>query len=272
MDDPSPHGPDPSQRAAHAPALGPTSDKLQQQDLLERSAPDMQADDRVDFEALLGLPPLNPTAPSATREGDTMRPLSAFIDPEPEEPRPLRGWLVPLAALGLGFATNFLLISPIVLRHAAGVAPAAAALEAPAAALSRQVDELAGGAQPAPEVSAVAPAKAAKQLAVAPAPATSSPAELPPVELPPFDSNAARDAIKARGADVLASCAAGSGLSGPVALSISFAPSGRVTQALISGPPYAGTPTGSCIAVALRDVAIPAFAGNRVIVAATLPR
>jgi hypothetical protein len=58
--------------------------------------------------------------------------------------------------------------------------------------------------------------------------------------------------------------------SGTTTAQITFAPSGRVTQAAISGPPFAGTATGSCIAAALRGAKIPAFSGDRVTVSKTV--
>jgi hypothetical protein len=51
---------------------------------------------------------------------------------------------------------------------------------------------------------------------------------------------------------------------------ITFAPSGRVTTATIGGPPFAGTPTGGCIAAALRKARVPAFEGERVTVSKTI--
>jgi hypothetical protein len=51
---------------------------------------------------------------------------------------------------------------------------------------------------------------------------------------------------------------------------VTFAPSGRVTSANISGPPFAGTPTGGCIAAALRKTRVPAFDGERITVSKTV--
>jgi hypothetical protein len=57
------------------------------------------------------------------------------------------------------------------------------------------------------------------------------------------------------------SCRRGSDPSGVARAVVTFAPTGRVTAAVISGPPFAGTETGSCIARALRQTVIPAFEG-----------
>ena len=59
-------------------------------------------------------------------------------------------------------------------------------------------------------------------------------------------------------------------MASPEADTITFAPSGRVTSANISGPPFAGTPTGGCIAAALRKARVPAFDGDRVTVSKTI--
>ena len=49
-------------------------------------------------------------------------------------------------------------------------------------------------------------------------------------------------------------------------MTVTFAASGRVTSARLSGPPFQGTPTGSCIANAFRGVHVPAFEGSPVTV------
>jgi hypothetical protein len=43
-----------------------------------------------------------------------------------------------------------------------------------------------------------------------------------------------------------------------------------VTTANISGPPFAATPTGGCIASTLRKTRVPAFAGDMVTVRKTV--
>jgi hypothetical protein len=54
-------------------------------------------------------------------------------------------------------------------------------------------------------------------------------------------------------------------------VSVTFASSGRATRAIVSGPPYAGTATGSCVAAAFRSLSIPAFEGDPVTVAKSVP-
>jgi hypothetical protein len=53
-------------------------------------------------------------------------------------------------------------------------------------------------------------------------------------------------------------------------VTVTFAPSGRVTSANISGPPFAGTATGGCIASTLRRATIPPFEGDRITVSKTV--
>ena len=58
--------------------------------------------------------------------------------------------------------------------------------------------------------------------------------------------------------------------SGVAQVTITFAPSGRVTTALVAGPPFACTPTGGCVASTLRGARVPAFAGDPVTVRKTV--
>ncbi|HEY1536659.1 MAG TPA: hypothetical protein VGF76_21710, partial [Polyangiaceae bacterium] len=84
-----------------------------------------------------------------------------------------------------------------------------------------------------------------------------------------FDRSAAVSALK--GAAVQASsCRKDGDPSGTATLVITFAPSGRVTSATIQGPPFAGTPTGGCIANTMRHAQIPSFDGDRVTVTKTV--
>jgi hypothetical protein len=57
---------------------------------------------------------------------------------------------------------------------------------------------------------------------------------------------------------------------GVAVVTITFSPSGRVTSANIAGPPFAGTPTGGCIASTLRRARVPAFEGDMVTVKKTV--
>ncbi|HET9934168.1 MAG TPA: hypothetical protein VFQ35_25875, partial [Polyangiaceae bacterium] len=93
-------------------------------------------------------------------------------------------------------------------------------------------------------------------------------AEAPPVEAA-FDSEATTTALNAA-AQRASSCRKQSDPSGVAVVTITFAPSGRVTSANISGPPFAGTETGSCIASVLRGVKVPAYSGDFMTVRKTI--
>jgi predicted Zn finger-like uncharacterized protein len=85
----------------------------------------------------------------------------------------------------------------------------------------------------------------------------------------PFDRSAAAAALTSSAAQA-SSCRKDGDPSGVASVVVTFAPSGRVTSANISGPPFAGTPTGGCIAAALRKSRIPPFEGDRVTVSKTV--
>jgi predicted Zn finger-like uncharacterized protein len=96
------------------------------------------------------------------------------------------------------------------------------------------------------------------------------PAREPPAEPSgPFDRAAASAALTTSAAQA-SNCRKEGDPSGVASVVVTFAPSGRVTSANISGPPFAGTPTGGCIAAALRKSRIPAFEGERVTVSKTV--
>ena len=78
---------------------------------------------------------------------------------------------------------------------------------------------------------------------------------------PPFDTAAAAGAV-ASAASAASSCRQEGDPSGTASVSVTFAPSGRVTTANVNGPPFAGTKTGGCIASTLRKAHIPAFTGE----------
>jgi len=69
-----------------------------------------------------------------------------------------------------------------------------------------------------------------------------------------------------------AAAAAGSGCKQPDdpagggKVSVTFAPSGRVTAARVVGPPFAGTRIGGCIAATFRTATVPPFSGDPVVV------
>ena len=85
----------------------------------------------------------------------------------------------------------------------------------------------------------------------------------------PFDANAARAAL-ASAAGAASGCRKEGDPAGTATVVVTFAPSGRVTSANISGPPFAGTQTGGCIAGAMRQAKVPAFSGEHVTVSKTV--
>ena len=85
----------------------------------------------------------------------------------------------------------------------------------------------------------------------------------------PFDANAARAALSSA-AGAASSCRKEGDPPGTATVVVTFAPSGRVTSANISGPPFAGTQTGGCIASAMRGAKVPAFSGEHMTVSKTV--
>jgi len=149
----------------------------------------------------------------------------------------------------------------------------AAPVSKPAAAVARH--ELATGPRDASPSSLTAPKPAS---AAEPEPSAES--KLEPKERAPepavpsgpvgdFDPAAAAAALTS-GAGQASSCRKEGDPSGVATVVITFAPSGRVTSANVSGPPFAGTATGGCIAAVLRKARVPAFEGDRVTVSKTI--
>lgn len=138
--------------------------------------------------------------------------------------------------------------------------PAAVAAAKPASAPAESTKP--AGETPAPAAPAAPKEEAKPEPAIEPKP----PAEAPSG---PFDRAAASAALTTSAAQA-SSCRKDGDPSGVASVVITFAPSGRVTSANISGPPFAGTPTGGCIASTLRKAKIPAFEGERVTVSKTV--
>ena len=116
-------------------------------------------------------------------------------------------------------------------------------------------------AEPAPE----AKPETVKPEAAKPALVVAHNAPPPAAEGTEFDRAAARSALAGAAAQA-SSCRKDGDPSGTATLTIIFAPSGRVTSAQIQGPPFAGTPTGGCIANTMRHATVPAFSGEHVTV------
>lgn len=76
-----------------------------------------------------------------------------------------------------------------------------------------------------------------------------------------FNTNAAALALDAA-ASRASSCRKPGDPSGVATVTITFSQGGRVTTANVSGPPFAGTETGGCIASIMRDARVPPFTGD----------
>ncbi len=84
-----------------------------------------------------------------------------------------------------------------------------------------------------------------------------------------FNKGAAQGVLAAA-AGAAAGCGVTDGPKGSTTLRVTFAPSGRSTQVLVSGPPFAGTPVGSCIASKFRGLSVPPFDGPAVTLTASV--
>lgn len=79
----------------------------------------------------------------------------------------------------------------------------------------------------------------------------------------PFNRGAAVSALSSAAAGA-SGCKKPGGPTGSGKVTITFAPSGRVTTATVNGPPFAGTPVGGCVASVFRRAKVPAFSGSAV--------
>jgi hypothetical protein len=122
--------------------------------------------------------------------------------------------------------------------------------------------------QPAAAAAPTAPA-AGQPAAAAPAAAAPAAAPAEGAAGPAFDRDAALAALSTASAEA-ANCRKEGEPTGSASVVITFAPSGRVTSALVQGPPFAGTATGGCIAAAMRKATVPAFDGPFVRVTKTV--
>ena len=101
------------------------------------------------------------------------------------------------------------------------------------------------------------------------APSGVLPALPPKVEGPPFDSEAATAALSSAAA-AAGGCRKEGDPAGSATVIVRFAPSGRVTSAVVESGPFAGTVTGGCIATTFRKARVPAFSGDFVSVKKTV--
>lgn len=188
------------------------------------------------------------------------------------------GVMMAASALGVlvGFGAWMQQATPATSGAVAAIAGPLAAIELPA--------EPAAAPAPAPAAVEVArPAKAspapaakiARPAAPAAAPARDA---APPDDLALAPARALPQSIDQAGAAAgiavaarrAAACLDADDSRTSMAVSITFAPSGRVTRAVINGGPFLGTATGSCIAQNLRTASVGAFDGSAVTVNTTI--
>ncbi len=201
--------------------------------------------------------------------------------PPPRKHRPkLRAyapWIAATGAYALGLTTMFAVYpeeANNALARVADAAHAANAFEPPP--LSKTVAR-----EPEPEVS-LAEAEAAVETVAEDVPPARRPTQLdfgrkPTLEQPtdvvaplgPVDISTVRVTIGAAAAHAAAICGDGES-SGTTRVSVTLAPSGRATSAVLLGGPFNGTSVGSCIANVMRNVHVPPFAGDHVTVTKTV--
>lgn len=86
----------------------------------------------------------------------------------------------------------------------------------------------------------------------------------------PLGLDALSGILNGAAAQASATCREPGDPGGTAQVTITFANSGKVTRALVSGQPFAGTVTGSCIARSFRALRVDPFAGERVTVKKTV--
>ncbi len=121
------------------------------------------------------------------------------------------------------------------------------------------------GAKPQATTTTAGTAAPAATTTAAAAPAKTS----TPAATGDFDKAAASAALGGAVAKA-AACKKAGDPSGQAKVQVTFAPSGRVTVANILGPPFAGTATGSCIAMAFKSASVPPFQGDPMTVSKTV--
>jgi hypothetical protein len=136
---------------------------------------------------------------------------------------------------------------------------------------SEKLDAAEQAEPPAEAATSAAATSASKSAALEPSSETEEGAEEGVEEpvLSPFSSAIAASAM--REATALAgACRKTGDPTGYATVVVTFAPSGRVTQAAVTGAPFAGTETGGCIASRFRTARVPAFSGQHVTVKKTV--
>ncbi len=216
---------------------------------------------------------------AATRGDETASgPVAAGPDPAPIETpaEPVRTVAQPTAAATAPADTTETPTTPPEPSTEATAKPSTEPTAEPtrettsALAAPPETTTAAAPATTAPTATTAAPT--APAAATTPATTATTPAPPPPGEGggAPFDKGAAAASIGAlKGA--AQGCKQPDGPQGNASVSITFAPSGRVTVATVNGPPFAGTPVGGCIAATFRRASVPPFSGSNVTVRTSVP-
>lgn len=90
-----------------------------------------------------------------------------------------------------------------------------------------------------------------------------------PQDAKAFNTKAANRAMRSALRGAIA-CRKAEDPAGEGQITLTFAPSGKVTSSTLSGAPYEGTQIGNCIASAFLSIRVPAFTGDPVTVTNTL--
>ncbi|HEX3853301.1 MAG TPA: hypothetical protein VHW01_20195, partial [Polyangiaceae bacterium] len=137
--------------------------------------------------------------------------------------------------------------------------PAASASAAPAESASAAPDS-----KPSDKPTAVAVASKTPTPTTDAAKKKEDPIPAGASDAPPFSKSSAISALTAASMSASA-CKKPGGPTGSGKATVTFAPSGRVTTATVSGA-FAGTPTGGCVASGFHKAHVPAFSGSAVTV------
>jgi hypothetical protein len=134
----------------------------------------------------------------------------------------------------------------------------------PGAAVKREKDPTAAiPATAAPRSTAIAATTAAITAPIVTAPPIAAPP--PPSSGAEFDQSAAKASLAAAAGRAVG-CKQPDDPSGGATVSVTFAPSGRVTSSKVTSAPFQGTVMGGCIASAFRSASVPPFEGAPVTV------
>ena len=162
---------------------------------------------------------------------------------------------------------------PIATTPIAAIPEPTVAARDPGASTRRDRDPIAAiPATATPRSTTLAATPTTPAPPVVTAPAVTAPVVAPPIVIAPppssgadFDQSAARAALAAATGRALG-CKQPDDPAGGATVSVTFAPSGRVTSSKVTSAPFQGTVMGGCIASAFRSASVPPFEGAPVTV------